>query len=49
MNSVTDSGAASKQADYRSDKTPGIVLIKVRAQRVHYWDGEDSGDVKLPN
>ncbi len=27
--------------------TPGIVLIKVHAQRVHYWDGEDSGEVKL--
>ena len=27
--------------------TPGMVLIKVRADRVHYWDGEDSGEVKL--
>jgi general stress protein 26 len=29
--------------------TPGIVLIKVHAERVHYWDGEDSGEVKLGN
>lgn len=27
--------------------TPGLILIKVRAERVHYWDGEDSGEVKL--
>ena len=27
--------------------TPGLVLIKVRAQRVHYWDGEDEGEVKV--
>jgi general stress protein 26 len=28
--------------------TPGIVLIKIHADRVHYWDGEDNGEVKLP-
>ncbi len=27
--------------------TPGLVLIKVHADRVHYWDGEDQGEVKL--
>ncbi|PZQ19659.1 MAG: pyridoxamine 5'-phosphate oxidase, partial [Sphingopyxis macrogoltabida] len=27
--------------------TPGIVLIRVTAQRVHYWDGEDEGEVTL--
>lgn len=27
--------------------TPGLVLIKVRAERVHYWDGEDEGEVAL--
>lgn len=27
--------------------TAGLVLIKVHAQRVHYWDGEDSGEVSL--
>lgn len=28
--------------------TKGVVLIKVSAVRVHYWDGEDEGEVKLP-
>jgi general stress protein 26 len=27
--------------------TEGIVMIKVNAARVHYWDGEDDGEVKL--
>jgi general stress protein 26 len=27
--------------------TPGLVLIKVHAERVHYWDGEDEGEVGL--
>ncbi|AWN23585.1 pyridoxamine 5'-phosphate oxidase [Deinococcus irradiatisoli] len=27
--------------------TPGVVMIRVDAERVHYWDGEDSGEVKL--
>lgn len=27
--------------------TPGLVLIRVRADRVHYWDGEDQGEVEL--
>lgn len=25
--------------------TPGLVLIRVRADRIHYWDGEDGGEV----
>ncbi len=25
--------------------TPGLVLIKVRATRIHYWDGEHEGEV----
>lgn len=28
--------------------TPGLVLIKVAATRIHYWDGEDEGEV-LPD
>jgi hypothetical protein len=24
------------------------VLIEVRAKRIHYWDGEDEGEVALP-
>ena len=27
--------------------TPGMVLIEVEAKRIHYWDGEDSGEVAL--
>ncbi len=25
--------------------TPGLVLIQVTAERLHYWDGEDEGEV----
>ena len=25
--------------------TPGLTLIRVRARRVHYWDGEDEGEI----
>ena len=27
--------------------TPGLVLIKVHADKLHYWDGEDEGEVDL--
>lgn len=27
--------------------TKGVVMINVHATRVHYWDGEDDGEVKL--
>jgi general stress protein 26 len=27
--------------------TPGIVLIKVHATRITYWDGKDEGEVKV--
>ena len=27
--------------------TPGMVMIEVDANRIHYWDGEDEGEVKL--
>ncbi len=27
--------------------TPGVVMIKVRATRLHYWNGEEDGEVKL--
>ena len=27
--------------------TPGIVLIKVKATRINYWDGTDEGEVVL--
>lgn len=27
--------------------TPGLVLIKVHATRIHYWNGEDEGELTL--
>ena len=27
--------------------TPGLVLIKVKAERLHYWDGHEEGELKL--
>jgi general stress protein 26 len=27
--------------------TPGLVLIKVHASRIHYWDGEDEGEIQV--
>ena len=27
--------------------TPGTVMIQVTAQRVHYWDGEEDGEVRV--
>ena len=29
--------------------TPGMILIKVAAKRIHYWAGEDEGEVKIPD
>ena len=31
----------------RGADTPGLVLIKVHAERVKYWDGRDEGEVKV--
>jgi general stress protein 26 len=27
--------------------TPGLVLIQVHAERAHYWDGQDEGEVLI--
>jgi hypothetical protein len=27
--------------------TPGLTLVEVEARRIHYWDGEDQGEVGL--
>ena len=27
--------------------TPGLVMIHVHADRVHYWDGEDEGEIRV--
>lgn len=29
-------------------ETPGLALLEVVATRVHYWDGEEEGEVPLP-
>lgn len=28
-------------------ETPGMVMVQVHADHVHYWDGEDQGEVKV--
>ena len=28
--------------------TPGTVMLQATATRIHYWDGSDEGEVKLP-
>lgn len=28
-------------------ETPGLVMIRVRAERVHYWDGEEEGELTM--
>ncbi|WP_421729144.1 pyridoxamine 5'-phosphate oxidase family protein [Brevundimonas sp.] len=30
----------------KGTETPGLVLIKAHAERIHYWDGEDQGEVR---
>ena len=27
--------------------TPGVVMVSVRAQRIHYWRGEEEGEIAL--
>jgi general stress protein 26 len=27
--------------------TPGLVLIKVHATRIHYWNGRDEGEIRV--
>lgn len=31
----------------RGIDTPGLTLIKVAAERLHYWDGYDEGELRL--
>jgi len=31
----------------RGMDTPGLVLIKVSAERAHYWDGTDEGEIEV--
>ena len=27
--------------------TEGLAMLKVRAQRIHYWDGEEDGEIRV--
>lgn len=52
---IRDKAAFAERWDKSLDRwfpdgpdTPGLVLIQVTARRVHYWDGEEEGEVKLP-
>ncbi|MET0280732.1 MAG: pyridoxamine 5'-phosphate oxidase family protein [Steroidobacteraceae bacterium] len=27
--------------------TPGLVMVKVQAKRVHYWDGQEEGEIPV--
>ena len=29
--------------------TSGVVMIHVHAERIHYWNGEDEGEIELPS
>lgn len=29
--------------------TPGLIMIEVEAKRIHYWDGYDEGEVRVPD
>jgi general stress protein 26 len=31
----------------RGIDTPGLTLVEVASRRIHYWDGEDQGEVAL--
>ena len=51
---ITEQAAFTEQWDDSMDRwfkhgpaTPGIILIKVQARRIHYWDGEDEGELTL--
>lgn len=39
----------TKDLEYYWDgpETPGLVLIKVHAERIHYWDGKEEGEIVL--
>jgi general stress protein 26 len=51
---VRDKAAFEKHWDKSLDRwfeqgpdTPGLVMLEVHAKRIHYWDGEEEGEVKV--
>ena len=51
---IRDKGAIKEHWDKSLDRwfpqgidTPGVVMIEVRAKRIHYWDGMDEGEVRV--
>ena len=30
-------------------QTDGLVMLEIPAKRIHYWDGEDEGEVEIPS
>ena len=51
---IHDKAAFAEHRDKSLDRwfpqgvdTPGTVMIAVAAQRVHYWDGEEEGEVAV--
>ncbi len=49
---IRDKGAFAAHWNSDLDKwfedgidTPGLVLVKVHAERLHYWDGQDEGEI----
>ena len=51
---VRDKAAFAEHWDKSLDRwfpegvdTPGTVMIAVKAQRLHYWEGEEGGEVKV--
>ena len=51
---IRDTAAFAQHWDKSLDRwfpqgveTPGTVMIAVKAQRLHYWDGEEEGEVEV--
>lgn len=51
---IRDKAAFAERWDKSLDRwfpqgveTPGTVMIEVKAQRLHYWDGEEEGEVEV--
>jgi general stress protein 26 len=38
---------ADKRLAERGIDTPRLVLLKVTAERIHYWDGGEEGEIEV--